>query len=50
MEGALFSLGETDLRSLVEKENGAEVHCEFCRQSYRFDKEDLLNLLNKSIH
>ncbi|MGB3221408.1 MAG: Hsp33 family molecular chaperone HslO [Desulforhopalus sp.] len=50
MEGALFSLGEDDLRSLIEIENGAEVHCEFCRQSYRFAKDDLLDLLNKSIH
>jgi molecular chaperone Hsp33 len=45
MEGALFSLGEDDIRSLLEKENGAEVHCEFCRQSYRFGKDELLALL-----
>ncbi|MGB3211273.1 MAG: Hsp33 family molecular chaperone HslO [Desulforhopalus sp.] len=47
MEGALFSLGEEDLRYLLEQENGAEVHCEFCRQSYRFDKNELERLLNK---
>jgi molecular chaperone Hsp33 len=45
MEGALFSLGEEDIRYLLEKENGAEVHCEFCRQSYRFGKNELLALL-----
>ncbi len=45
MEGALFSLGEDDLRQLLEKEGGADVHCEFCRQSYRFDKDDLERLL-----
>lgn len=45
MEGALFSLGEEDIRQLLEKEDGAEVRCEFCRQSYRFDKEALLRLL-----
>jgi molecular chaperone Hsp33 len=45
MEGALFSLGEEDIRSLLEKENGVEVRCEFCRQSYRFGKDDLLHLL-----
>ncbi len=45
MEGALFSLGEEDIRQLLEKEDGAEVRCEFCRQSYRFCKEDLEKLL-----
>jgi molecular chaperone Hsp33 len=45
MEGALFSLGEDDIRYLLEKENGAEVHCEFCRQSYRFGRDELLALL-----
>jgi molecular chaperone Hsp33 len=45
MEGALFSLGEEDIRSLLDTENGAEVHCEFCRQSYRFGRDDLLRLL-----
>jgi molecular chaperone Hsp33 len=46
MEGALFSLGEEDIRQLLEKEDGAEVRCEFCRQSYRFCKEELEKLLN----
>jgi molecular chaperone Hsp33 len=45
MKGALFSLGEDDIRYLLEKENGAEVHCEFCRQSYRFGRDELLALL-----
>ncbi len=48
MEGALFSLGEEDIRSLLEKENGVEVRCEFCRQSYRFGKDDLLHLLQRN--
>ena len=45
MEGALFSLGEEDIRQLLEKEDGAEVRCEFCRQGYRFGKEELSKLL-----
>jgi len=45
MEGALFSLGEKDIRQLLEKEDGAEVRCEFCRQSYRFGKDELSKLL-----
>lgn len=45
MEAALFSLGEENIRSLLEKEDGADVRCEFCRQSYRFDKDELLQML-----
>jgi len=45
MEGALFSLGEKDIRQLLEKEDGAEVRCEFCRQSYRFGRDELSRLL-----
>ena len=45
MAGALFSLGEDDIRQLMEKEGGAEVRCEFCRQSYRFSKTELDKLL-----
>ncbi|NOR23766.1 MAG: Hsp33 family molecular chaperone HslO [Desulforhopalus sp.] len=45
MQGALFSLGAEDIRQLLEKEGGAEVRCEFCRQGYRFGKEELSKLL-----
>lgn len=45
MEGALFSLGQEDIRQLLDKEDGAEVRCEFCRQSYRFGKNELEKLL-----
>lgn len=45
MQSAIFSLGEHDIRDLIEKEEGAEVHCEFCRQTYLFSKPELENLL-----
>lgn len=45
MENAVFSLGNTEIRYLLEHEAGAEVQCEFCRDSYRFSKEDLEKLL-----
>lgn len=45
MEAALFSLGEEELRQLLEEGNGAEVHCEFCRLSYQFGSEELEKLL-----
>ncbi len=45
MEGALFSLGEEDIQQLLDKKDGVEVRCEFCRQSYRFNQDDLVKLL-----
>ncbi len=45
MQSALFSLGEHDIRDLMEREGGVEVRCEFCRQSYMFGKPELENLL-----
>jgi molecular chaperone Hsp33 len=45
MQSALFSLGRQDIRELIEKEHGAEVHCEFCRQTYLFTQPELENLL-----
>jgi len=47
MLGAVMSLGETDIRQLAEKDGGAEVRCEFCRQSYRFDGNELMQLLTR---
>lgn len=45
MESALISLGAKDIQDLLEKENSAKVRCEFCRQSYRFDRPELENLV-----
>ncbi len=44
MQNALFSLGQEDLRDLMEKEEGVDMRCEFCRQSYHFDKSELKQL------
>ncbi len=45
MEGALFLLGKDEIQQLLEKEDGVEVRCEFCRQSYRFSQDELAKLL-----
>lgn len=45
MENAVFSLGNDELTYLLEHEGGAEVQCEFCRDTYHFSKEDLEKLL-----
>lgn len=45
MERAVFSLGRNEIKDLLENEGGAEVHCEFCRDNYAFNKEDLEKML-----
>lgn len=48
MESALLSLGGEELGSLIDKEEGVEVRCEFCRQSYIFCKAEMKDLLQKT--
>lgn len=45
MQEALLSLGIEELQEILEQEGGAEVRCEFCRQFYRFDAEELARLI-----
>lgn len=44
VERALLSLGAEELRDIREKMEGAEVSCEFCRQTYRLDAKDIERL------
>lgn len=44
VEKALYSLGNADLREMLKKDGMAEVTCEFCRQSYRFETGELERL------
>ena len=46
MEKALISLGEKDLRSLIDDNQGAELVCHFCRSKYYFTTEQLSGLLS----
>jgi len=45
MERAVFSLGHEELCSLLTQEDDVEVQCEFCRDSYRFSRNELERLL-----
>ncbi|WP_136808615.1 Hsp33 family molecular chaperone HslO [Desulfosediminicola flagellatus] len=45
MENAVFSLGKNEIQDLLENQGGAEVYCEFCRDTYTFDKDDLEKML-----
>ena len=44
VEQALYSLGPGGIKEIIESEGFAEVTCEFCRQGYRFEKEELTQI------
>ncbi|MFV0435808.1 MAG: Hsp33 family molecular chaperone HslO [Desulfopila sp.] len=44
MERAVVSLGQAEVQNLLELEGGIEVQCEFCRDSYRFNRDELAQL------
>lgn len=46
--GALATVDPADLRLMIEEDGGAEMHCHFCNETYRFGEEDLKPLLEQS--
>ncbi len=48
IERALISLGEKELKNMIEEDHKAEVTCRFCPEVYKFTEFDLINLLNKA--
>ncbi len=45
MAKALISIGEKELKKLIEEGEPAELNCQFCGSSYEFDIEELKELL-----
>lgn len=45
VEAMLLGLGASDLQAMRDEDSGAEVTCEFCRETYRFDEDALEQLL-----
>ena len=46
-EEALISLGREELSSLMAQEEEALVNCEFCREPYAFNREELARLVKE---
>lgn len=46
IEGALISIGKEDLKSIIEEDGEAELHCHFCNTYYNFNKEELEVIYN----
>lgn len=45
MKEALVSLGKVELEAMIEEDNGAEIHCHFCNTNYKFDADDLREII-----
>lgn len=45
IEGMLKGLGEKELSSLAEERDSVEVVCEYCRQKYQFDREQMKKMI-----
>lgn len=48
IERALISIGEKDLREIIEEDGKAELTCQFCLKKYFFDKEHLERLMEEA--
>ncbi|MDF2520760.1 MAG: Hsp33 family molecular chaperone [Clostridia bacterium] len=48
VEKALISMGETEIRDIIETDEKAELACHFCSNKYHFNKEELINLLEQA--
>lgn len=47
VEQTLISLGKDELQSLIEEDRKAEVNCHFCNETYKFEEEELKELVNQ---
>lgn len=48
IEKAIISIGEKDIREMIEEGKEIEVKCHFCNSSYTFSVEELKELLKKA--
>lgn len=48
ISNALISLGQEEIRDIIETDGQAEAQCHFCNETYQFSKEDLEELEQES--
>ena len=46
MERALISIGEHDLKEIIETDGKAELVCHFCNKKYLFSKDELADMVD----
>jgi len=47
-EKGLISLGESELRTLIEEDHQIETTCHFCNSKYHFNEDEILSLIEES--
>lgn len=50
VEKALISIGEEELKNIYNDGKEEEIKCHFCNTAYKFNKDDIGNLLDKASH
>lgn len=50
IEKAIISIGEKDIREMIEEGKEIEVKCHFCDSAYKFSVDELKSLLKKAKH
>ncbi|GAA0181897.1 Hsp33 family molecular chaperone HslO [Clostridium sediminicola] len=50
VEKALISIGKEELRTIYNEGKEEEIKCHFCNTAYKFNKEDIGNLLEKDVN
>lgn len=46
IDGVLISLGEEEIKRIISEDKEAEITCTFCNKKYKYNEEQLENLLN----
>lgn len=49
IEKVIISLGANEISSMIEEDEEAEVVCQFCNKTYKFNNEELKELLAKAL-
>lgn len=44
---AIISLGESEIREMIEEDGGAEAHCHFCMEKYQYSVEELESFIDE---
>eukprot|EP00889_Picochlorum_renovo_P000804 jgi/Picre1/27834/NNA_000798.t1 len=48
MASAVAALGEKEVKDIIEEQGHVEVTCEFCKQTYQFTEEQIMEVLKDS--
>lgn len=47
VRSVLSSIGQTEIKAIIEEDGMAELNCQFCPEKYVFEKEELIQILSE---